>query len=61
MDNHVVSVIVPIYNAERYLSSTLKSLLGQTLRSMEFLFVDDCSTDLSATVIELILKEYPHR
>lgn len=61
MNSHVVSVIVPVYNAERYLPKTLRSLFGQTLQSMEFLFVDDCSTDSSASIIESILEEYPNR
>lgn len=50
----LVSVIVPVYNVEKYLRRCVESLLSQTLREIEFIFVDDCSTDNSLS----ILKEY---
>ena len=40
-----VTVVVPAYNAERYIVETLDSLERQTLRDMEALVVDDGSTD----------------
>lgn len=49
-----VSVVVPIYNVERYLEECLDSLLDQTLRDMEFICVNDGSTDHSLE----ILKKY---
>lgn len=49
-----VSVIIPVYNAEKYLSECVESLLNQTLVSCEFIFVNDGSTDAS----QLILEEY---
>lgn len=42
-----VSVIVPIYNAEKYLRQCLSSLKAQTLQDVEFILIDDCSTDNS--------------
>lgn len=45
-----VSVIVPIYNLEKYLEDTLRSLWAQTLSDFEVLMVDDCSTDGSAAI-----------
>ncbi len=50
-----VSVIIPNYNYERYLSQRLKSVAGQTYRPYEILFLDDCSTDGSVGVAERIL------
>lgn len=52
-----VSVIVPVYNKEQYLRECLDSLIGQTLRDIEILCVDDCSTDGSAD----ILREYARK
>ena len=46
-----VSVIIPIYNAQRYLPQCLDSLLDQTLEEVEFLCVDDASTDSSPEII----------
>lgn len=45
-----VSVIVPIYNVEAYLPACLKSIVGQTLRDIEIILVDDGSTDGSPEI-----------
>lgn len=47
-----VSVIIPVYNAKRYLRECLDSVLGQTLKSIEVICVDDGSTDGSLKIIE---------
>ena len=49
-----VSVIVPLYNVEDYLKRSLDSLVNQTLKDIEIILVDDCSTDKSLK----IAKEY---
>lgn len=49
-----VSVIIPVYNVEKYLRECLDSVVGQTLREIEIICVDDGSTDSSLD----ILKEY---
>ena len=49
--NPLVSVVVPVHNAEAYLGECIDSLLAQTLREMEFLFVDDGSTDGSVRIL----------
>ncbi|EQB87803.1 glycosyltransferase involved in cell wall biosynthesis [Clostridium punense] len=46
-----VSVIVPVYNTMKYLSEMLASLEKQTLKEIEFIFVDDCSTDRSLEIL----------
>lgn len=46
-----VSVIIPVYNVERYLGECLDSILGQTLKEIEVLCVDDASTDASPRIL----------
>jgi len=46
-----VSVIIPVYNVEKYLGECLDSILGQTLKDIEVLCVDDGSTDNSARIL----------
>ena len=53
-NNPLITVIVPVYNAERYLRRCLDSILQQSLEKIEILAVDDGSKDHSAD----ILKEY---
>lgn len=55
-----VSVIVPIYNSEKYLEQTLDSLLNQTLKSIEIICVNDGSTDSSLDILKRYEKENPN-
>ena len=48
----LISVIVPIYNVERYLAQCLDSIVGQTYRALDIILVDDGSTDGSRTIAE---------
>lgn len=48
----LVSIVVPVYNAESFLADTIKSVQAQTYGNWELLLVDDKSTDNSITVIE---------
>ena len=47
-----VSVIIPVFNTEKYLDRCLDSVLGQTLRDIEVLCVDDLSTDGTPALLE---------
>lgn len=47
-----VSVIMPTYNAERYLRSSINSILNQTYQNFELIIIDDCSTDATPTILE---------
>lgn len=50
--NDLVSIIMPNYNCEKYVSKTIRSVLAQTYTNWELLFVDDCSTDKSIEIVE---------
>ncbi|MDR1953248.1 MAG: glycosyltransferase [Clostridiales Family XIII bacterium] len=56
-----VSVIVPVYNAERDLKRCADSILAQTLRELEVVFVDDGSTDGSPAIIDAYAAAHPGR
>ncbi len=47
MPRPLVSVVMPVYNAESYLSEAIESILAQSYTDFEFIIVDDCSTDCS--------------
>lgn len=47
-----VSVVIPVYNAERFLKETLQSVLNQTFQDFEILLIDDGSTDGSLKIAE---------
>lgn len=56
-----VSVIVPMYNAELYIRRCVVSLFTQTLSDIEYIFVDDGSTDNTLNVLETTINSYPNR
>lgn len=56
--NNIVSVITPVYNAEKHLKSMLQSVLSQTYAEIEIVLVDDCSNDGSAKIIRDIAREH---
>ncbi len=52
----VVSIIIPLYNAQNYIEETIKSVLKQTYKKWELLIIDDCSTDESFILAEKFTK-----
>lgn len=52
MPTPTVSVVLPVYNGERYLAASIKSILRQTLEEFELLVVDDGSVDRSAAIAQ---------
>ncbi len=57
MSNVTVSVIVPIFNKEKYLEECLDSIINQTLKTIEIILVDDGSTDNSKILCKKYLKD----
>lgn len=56
-----VSVIVPIYGVEKYIERCAESLFRQTLDSIEFIFIDDCTPDNSMALLEAVIDKNRHR
>ena len=50
--NPLVTVLMPVYNGEKYLKEAIESVLNQTFRDFEFLIIDDGSADKSAEIIK---------
>lgn len=56
-----VSIIVPVYNVERYLEKCLNSLVRQTLQDIEIIIVNDGSKDASQEIIDKFVERYPDK
>ncbi len=52
MNSPVISVLMPVYNADRYVAQAVESILRQTFTDFEFLIVDDGSRDRSLTILQ---------
>ena len=50
----VISVVIPVYNKEKFIENTIYSVLNQTLSDFELIIVDDSSTDKSLSIIDSI-------
>ena len=56
-----VSIIVPVYNVEKYIKKCLDSLVNQTLQDIEIIVVNDGSPDNSQKIIDKYVKKYPKK
>jgi len=56
MEDGLVSIITPVYNADRFISETIESVQSQTYENWEMILVDDCSSDNSKKIIEEYAK-----
>lgn len=57
MSNPLITIIIPIYNIENYISDCLHSVLAQTYRNLEIICVNDGSTDASAKIVYQLMSE----
>lgn len=48
----MISVVMPVYNAEKYIAEAVDSILNQTYSDFEFIIIDDCSTDASYKILQ---------
>lgn len=53
----LISVIMSVYNAEKYVSEAVESILSQTFSDFEFIIIEDCSTDSSLEIVEVYAKK----
>lgn len=56
-DDELVSIITPVYNAERFISETIESVRKQSFTQWEMILVNDCSQDESVAIIEEFAKQ----
>ena len=54
--NSLISVIVPVYNVEKYLPQCLNSIINQTYENLEIIFINDGSTDNSGNICDEYAK-----
>ena len=55
--SELVSIITPTYNAEKFITETLKSVQNQTYQNWEMILVDDASTDETVKIISDFAKK----
>lgn len=58
MTCHKISIIVPIYNVEKYIKSCIDSIIQQDYPNIECIFVNDCTQDKSMIIVNNCLNEY---
>lgn len=55
-DEKLISIVVPVYNAERFIEETIQYVQAQTYENWELILVDDCSKDNGCNIIENCMK-----
>ena len=60
MNINQISVVIPVYNAERTIIRTLESIVNQSVKPYEVILINDCSTDNTKTVCEVFSQKYDY-
>ena len=56
LNNPLISVLMPAYNAEKYIKEAIESILNQTFSNFEFIIIDDGSIDATEEIIKSFLS-----
>ena len=59
--NNQVDIIIPVYNSQKYISKTIKSVFRQTYKNWKLIIIDDASTDDTKKILEEIYKKIKYR
>ena len=57
----IISIIIPIYKSEKFIEKCSRSLFEQTLNTIEFIFINDSTPDISISLLYNIIDHYPNR
>lgn len=57
MEKDQVSICIPVYNGERFLEKTIRSIINQTYKNIEIIISDNASTDCTIDIIKILMKE----
>ncbi|EMC8780760.1 glycosyltransferase [Providencia rettgeri] len=57
MNNYTLSIVIPVYNVEKYIYTAVKSVIDQTVQADQIIIVDDGSTDESIHIIKPLINE----
>ncbi|MFQ8032292.1 MAG: glycosyltransferase family 2 protein [Anaerostipes hadrus] len=53
IDNYLISVVIPVYNVEKYLERCIDSVINQTYKKLEIILIDDGSEDSSGKICDI--------
>ena len=59
--NNKVDIIIPVYNSQKYINKTIKSVFRQTYKNWKLIIIDDASTDDTKKILETIYKKKKNR
>lgn len=59
--NKLVSIIIAVYNEEKYISECIESILKQSYKNIEIIVIDGKSTDKTKTIVQKYTKKYPNK
>lgn len=57
----MITVIIAVYNCEKYIEACARSIFEQTLNDIEYVFVNDSTPDNSITILEEVIEDFPNR